>query len=56
MSTFLSSLALYIFSMTHHKLATAFKGVLHRLSTVACFQCEDLQCLSNNWNNFKHNL
>jgi len=31
MSTFLSSLTLYIFSMTHHKIATAFKGVLHRL-------------------------
>jgi len=46
MSTFLSSLALYIFSITHHELATAFKGVLHRLSTEACFQCEDLRGLS----------
>jgi len=46
MSTFLSSLTLHIISMTYHKLATAFKGVLHRLSTIACFQCEDLQGLS----------
>jgi len=46
MTTFLSSVTLCIFSMTNHKLATACKGVLHRLSNVACFQCEDLQGLS----------